>query len=339
MPSRSRASGSSASTRTLLALVSFWSTLCGVSPARAEAARSFDWLRSYEVVAGCPSEQAFRQSLAARVEQPVSEAFARLRLEIEVHRARDSHVWLGALRVRNEDAQLLSEREVSGASCASVSEALSLMAALSADASAPLDQPTTPEAVPERRDHGTTAAPAAARDFRTGVAALALADSAAAPGIATGLGVAIQIEWQHQSGWSPGLQLAASRLENRQTLDSGQIHARFVVTALQASACPWRVLGDSSWALRPCAGLEAGSISGAGTGVAVARTIARRGLWLSSELSLRGSLKIWGPLELATSLGATVPWVRHEFFLAPDRVVFGIPRLGWRGTGSLAATF
>ena len=338
--SRSRTPGSSALARSALVLVSFWSTLWRAPLARAEAARSFDWLRSYDVVAGCPSEQTFRQGLAARVERPVSEAFARLRLEIEIHPIRDSRAWIGILRVRNEDARLLTERELSGTSCASVSEALSLVAALSADAAAPPEHATSLEAVAEPRDRGAAARPAApARAFKTGLAALALVDSAAAPGVATGLGVGAQLEWLHDGGWSPWLQLAGVRLVSREALDGGQIQARFVVTALQAEVCPWRLLGGSFWALRPCVGLEAGSISGAGAGPAVARTIGRRGLWLSSALSLRGSLRVWGPLELAATLGATLPWVRHEFLLAPDTFAFAIPGFGWRGAGSLAATF
>jgi hypothetical protein len=197
-----------------------------------------------------------------------------------------------------------------------------------------------PAAAAQPRDLGSSAAARASeREFSAGIAALVLVDSAVAPGTASGFGVGVELEWQGDRWWSPWLQLAGSRLESREALDGGQISARFTVSSLAASACPVRVLGGSRWALRPCLSLEAGSISGAGSGSAVSRTIERRGLWLSSGLSLRGSVTVWGPLQVATSIGATLPWVRHEFFLAPDTLAFAIPALGWRGTGSLAATF
>jgi len=34
-----------------------------------------------------------------------------------------------------------------------------------------------------------------------------------------------------------------------------------------------------------------------------------------------------------------LPWVRHEFFFAPDIVAFRVPALGWRAAGSVTAMF
>jgi hypothetical protein len=133
------------------------SCLLWLAPAHAQPARAYDWLRSYDVITACPSEQAFRHTLQQRLDRPLSEAFARMRLELRVVATAEVGTLLGRLNVKDA-AGVVTTREVESGSCASIIEALSLVAALSGDGSPP------PELVPmasEPRDDG--AAPPGSR--------------------------------------------------------------------------------------------------------------------------------------------------------------------------------
>jgi hypothetical protein len=294
-------------------------------------------LRGYDVIAACPSEQAFRRTLQQRVSQPLSDAFARVRLELRVAWTADARMLVGRLSVKDA-AAVVTTREVESGSCASIIEALSLVAALSADGS------PRPElvAAAQPRDQGATS-PVSARaersEFRAGPTLLALMDSAAAPSPALGVGVGINLLWQRQGSWSPWLQLSGERLQNRQRLGDTALESQLELTALNATLCPLQLLAHETWSLRPCVALEGGRITGTGTGSALVQRAARHAVWLSSGLSLRAGVSLWGPLELSTSVGATLPWVRHEFFFAPDIVAFRVPALGWRAAGSVTAMF
>jgi hypothetical protein len=65
----------------------------------------------------------------------------------------------------------------------------------------------------------------------------------------------------------------------------------------------------------------------------------REGVWASSALSLRGEINPWAPLSISTSIGAVLPWTRHEFYFAPDIVAFRVRELGFRGTLAAALKF
>jgi hypothetical protein len=160
-----------------------------------------------------------------------------------------------------------------------------------------------------------------------------------APSPALGAGVGINLDWQQEGIWSPWLQLSGEVLQSSQQLRGTALQSELQITALNTTLCPLRLLAHDTWSLRPCVALEAGRITGTGTGSALLRREERHGLWLSSGVSLRAAVSLWAPLELSTALGATLPWVRHEFFFAPDIVAFQVPALGWRATGSLTGMF
>ena len=65
----------------------------------------------------------------------------------------------------------------------------------------------------------------------------------------------------------------------------------------------------------------------------------REGVWASSGISVRGEISPWTPLSIRTSIGAVLPWTRHEFYFAPDTEAFSVPRLGFRGTLAAALMF
>jgi hypothetical protein len=315
----------------------FW-----LSSGRAEpgstlgSARVYDWLRRYDVAEGCPAELAFRRALGTRLERPLGEAFARRRLEVNITGDASGSGWVGQLSVTDE-AGTATTREVAGASCDSVFAALSLLAALSADG-APAPEPVP--SVETVTDVGVS--PRAERErggLHAGPAVWALLDGTVAPQLATGFGAGVRLEWRSDDVWRPELQLGALFLRSESRPDALSFGSRFAVSALQTSFCPLRVLASQTWSARPCVQLEVGRISGAGVGSELVRSTERHGLWLSSGASLQGGAVLWEPLTLDAAIGATFPWVRHEFFLEPDTLVYRVPTVGWRAGASLTASF
>ncbi|HKO94234.1 MAG TPA: hypothetical protein VJU61_23935 [Polyangiaceae bacterium] len=299
-----------------------------------EPARVYDWLRRYDVADSCPAEHDFRRALGERLERPLVEAFAQLRLEVKITADASGSGWAGQLSVKDETGTATT-RELAGASCDSVFAALSLLAALSADGA------PAPEPLPSFESVADTGvSPGAERErggLRAGPAVWALLDSSVAPQLATGFGAGLRLEWRSDAAWSPELQFGALHLRSERQPAAGSVGNRFAVSALQTSFCPLRVLSSQTWSVRPCVQLEVGRISGQGVGPALVRSTERHGLWLSSGASLQGGAVLWGPLTLGAAVGATFPWVRHEFFLEPNTLVYRVPAVGWRAGASLTA--
>jgi hypothetical protein len=313
----------------------FWLSSARAEPARPpEPARVYDWLRRYDVADSCPAELAFRRALGERLGRPLGDAFARLRLEVKITSGASGSGWVGQLSVKDETGTATT-REIAGASCDSVFAALSLLAALSADG-APAPEPV--QSFDTVADTGVSLHAERERGgLRAGPAVWALLDSSVAPQLATGFGAGVLLEWRSDDAWSPELQLGALSLRSERQADAQSVGSRFAVSALQGSFCPLRVLSSQTWSVRPCVQLEVGRISGEGVGSALARSTERHGLWLSSGASLQGGAVVWGPLTLGAAIGATFPWVRHEFFLEPDTLVYRVPAVGWRAGASLTA--
>jgi hypothetical protein len=315
----------------------FWLSSGHAEPANPrEPARLYDWLRRYDVADGCPAELTFRRALGERLERPLGEAFARLRLEVNITRGASGSGWVGQLSVTDETGAATT-REVAGASCDSVVAALRLLAAMSADAA------PAPEPVPSIEsvvDTGVSLGAERERDgLRVGPAVWALLDSTVAPELATGFGAGLRLEWRSDDVWNPELQIGALSLRSEARPDALSFGSRFALTAVETSFCPLRLLSSHAWSVRPCVQLDIGRISGAGVGSELARSTERHGLWLSSGASLQGDAALWGALTLGAAVGATFPWVRHEFFLEPDTLVYRVPAVGWRAGASLAASF
>lgn len=317
----------------------FWLSIGRAEPASSLApARVFDWLRRYDVADSCPAELAFRRALGERLERALGDAFASLRLEVNIGRDASGSGWVGQLSVTDETGAATT-RELGGASCDSVFAALSLMAALSADG-APAPEPVPAPSFETVADTGVSLRAERERGgLRAGPAVWALVDGTVAPQLATGFGAGVRLEWRSDDAWSPQLQLGALSLRSESRPDAPSVGSRFALSALQASFCPLRVLSSQTWSARPCVQLDVGRISGEGVGSELVRSTERHGLWLSSGASLQGGAVLSGPLALGADIGATFPWVRHEFFLAPDTLVYRVPAVGWRASASLTASF
>jgi hypothetical protein len=329
------------------------SLLLGSAVARAEQEPA--WLVHYDVAPGCADHDAFQQGVRRRVTRPLDVAFAELRLGVSITRAATlgSRSLVGKLDI-TDAAGLTSSRELHGSSCPQLLEALSLLAAVAADAahamnaaplSTPGEQPAVNSAVSGRlaaeppRDVGTRPY-APPEGFRAGPLLYAVLQNAATPDPELGFGAALSLDWPARGYWAPSLQVGAYRVQSRElSVGPAGIQARFELLAAHAVACPWRLPARGIWSLRPCLELDVGVLGGEGNGAALMRSADREGVWASSGLSLRAELSPWTPLSISTSIGAVLPWTRHEFYFAPDTEAFSVPRLGFRGTLAGALMF
>ena len=146
------------------------SALCTLAVSLARASAEALPLTSYEVDPSCPAQDVFAARVLARLGErgPGPEG---VQLGVEIVRGASPEqpgVFEGRLHAR-EEGEMASTREVQGASCAEVIEALALLAALSletrniASASEPVEPPPPPDPPPP------------ATRWRAGPLALALA--------------------------------------------------------------------------------------------------------------------------------------------------------------------
>jgi hypothetical protein len=290
-------------------------------------------LASYEVDPSCPAQDVFGARVLTRLgERGLVAGGVQLGVEI-VRRtsAEQQGVFEGRLHAREEGA-MASTREVQGASCAEVIEALALLAALSLEtrSMASATEPVEPPPVPDP--------PANSMRWRIGPLALALAQSAAAPEGALGAGVGVGLQTPAYGALQPWVMLSVYRtVSSSAALPDSVAQANFHLTAVYAVGCPVRWPAMGWWSLRPCVDVDVGRLTGRGLGSERIET--RRGLWASAGLAGRGEVHVWGPVWLAALVGAVVPLARHEFYFAPDAVVFRVPAIGWRGAGFISLLF
>jgi hypothetical protein len=167
-----------------------------------------------------------------------------------------------------------------------------------------------------------------------------LLQNAATPDPELGFGAALSVPWPARGYWAPWLSLGAYRVQSSElSVGTAGIRARFELIAAHVVACPVRLAANDFWSLRPCVELDLGQLGGEGDGTALTSNTQRKGIWASSALSLRGEVTPWTPLSISTSIGAVLPWTRHEFYFAPDTVAFRVPKLGFRGTLEAALMF
>src|SRR6186713_109380 len=192
--------------------------------ARAEPSQNGapGWLTGYRAPAACPDERAFSGAVEHRRTGPAAAGDEHIRVRVEIARAPEPEVYSGVIEV--SDGPERTRREVAGAACAEVTEALSLIAAMGLDAGArsggaesgtsAADPPAPPYAAAREGSlDPPRAAPVGAdtpEDLVFGLGALAVAHGAAAPGAAIGMGGALALEWRAGS-WQPALSLSAFR--------------------------------------------------------------------------------------------------------------------------------
>jgi hypothetical protein len=218
-----------------------------------------------------------------------------------------------------------SERSLSGATCASVSDAAALVIALAehAERDAPLREP------PRAREAGADARSTRERPFIVLSAAL---DHGATAGLAPGVSVLggasfAQVRWEASvSYFAP---------QTASVAGAPELGAKFTLWNVSARACYplWR---GALW-LSPCAGAGMDGTRGVGFGAHTPLTatswvlVARAGALTEWELARSTALRL--------DLEAILPFARPEFTVDGAGAVFRRDPLGFRGAFGVELRF
>jgi hypothetical protein len=284
------------------------------------------------------------------------DALARLRVQIEIARARSGDAWLGRLSSTDAAGRRISRELVDG-SCSALAQALSWVVALSVEealsepaaggAAPPVESSSAASIdawgvapLPDELDAGAPAPLEPSRGaFRAEPLLRAVVQSGFAPRPSLGLGGGVAFEWEGPGRLSPRLELSALVFDGPRMSPSLDVEVEFEALMLNASLCPLELAAEP-WSLRPCLDLQAGRLTAAGSGRALTRSEQRHAPWLGSGVSLQAGVAPWsGPVRLSVALGGFLPLSRHEFYFSPDIAVFDVPVAGWRGAGGLGVAF
>jgi hypothetical protein len=258
------------------------------------------------------------------------------------------HAYVGELT--NTAGAALGSREVRGATCEEVLDALSFIAALGLEraassgsgavspgaapslaTSAELDTVPGVVEIDELGAAGDGSFPPPS--VRLGAVGFALLQGKLTPGQPIAFGVAFRFAWS-TPGWQPLLLLGAyASLPEQHRLEGGG-SVRFEHWSTHTVACTFRFPKSGAWGLRPCLDLDVGRSSGEAFEVVGAQK--HSAPWLSGGAQVRGELVLWDRVELVASAGAVAPFWYAHFFLVPDLQSFTTPALGFRA-GSFAS--
>lgn len=315
------------------ALLASW---CASHPSRAGAEEASE--PRYAVAEGCPTSKEWAQALDARLPEPLRAHPALDRLTIAIARERAGGA--GGARYTGElgsvDDAAGEARRVSGASCAEVVQALTLIAALElqravatpALAETGADLPRdTPPSVDDTR---------AQRVPRVGAVAFALLQSGRAPRWTADMGAGISLRWrtEHLQPW-----LLLGVYWGRDDVPVGQREGRahFERWSSYLVGCPLRFPRETALALRPCASLDVGRISGQGLRVNDAEESAA--LLASAGMDVRLEWSILERLELGALFGGAVALSRPRFYFSPEITALEVAPGGLRMGASASLSF
>jgi hypothetical protein len=289
----------------------------------------------------CPQRAAWLEGLRARLPALLQTHPLLEQLEVRVSGGgrEPSAAYTGAL-AGAEEALGSGQREVRGASCGEVLDALAFIAALALQRAAAERAPPShvaaappPQPAPFMADGG---APAARdRSSLAGAQAFALLRRGISGEAALAWGAGVQLGWD-TPGWQPWLLLGAYAGSDGARLPSG---ARASVRhwSSHVVACPWRWPRQGALAVRPCADLELGVVSATGRGVTQPES--QRAPWLSAGAQLRAELVLWRRVELGAWLGGELPLWHSRFYFRPDVTVFETAAFGLRGGSFVGLLF
>lgn len=267
--------------------------------------------------------QLLRRAPSARVAGPSETA-----LEIGVRLQSEPGVVRGRLTLQETNG-FVTQRDVTGASCAEVTAALALIAAIFLEPNATMKPPSgearPPEPIPDAREprqHWTLA----------GGPAVAVHGSVA-PGLTPAAELVFQAEFDSARVWSPLFRVSLVRaLTKRIEVRTSVAALRF--TAGRLGVCPLEWPAGGTLALRPCGTFEAGVLDAEGTETSDPRSV--RTAWLAPGALLHVELNPLRMLAITLQTGLVVPLLRPEFYFDPDTpetVAFEVPPIG--GTGNI----
>lgn len=291
----------------------------------------------YEAPEACPPASAFRAGVDGRTgrAQWVAPGAETVTLEVVVE-VSDGGAQ-GRLVVRERGRPPPAPREVADATCATVVDALALVAALAIDPQAslapsapgPLAPPATAPPPPEDAglteprddvieapagpivdagpiaDAGPIVAPPTSPAWRWSLGAQLGLTSALGPGALQVQPIYVDVR-RVEATWTPSLHLGFAVLVPRD-VTSAVGSAELTRFAGQLGLCPVG-LDVEGFRLAPCAGIELGMLEARGLTVDNPRTA--RELWAGALLTLRSSARVGGPVSIDVEAGAAIPFTR-----------------------------
>lgn len=341
--------------------------LLAVAPATADAPIRLD----YDAPDGCPTKVDLLSAMQARTSQlrfaTAAPRTRGLRLRVE----RDAGSFRGTLEVIEVDGAS-THREIRAATCETVVTALALVAALSldplADAAAPAPSsrvpavaappsdtppptpapgPVVPSSPPpvvapppqvrvlERSSEPEMSPAPSPAQVHLGVGAAVQLLGLAAGQPVFGADVFAELSVERASVLSPSFRLGFERAEGG-SLTDGAKSTHFTWLIGRAEACPTRVRFGRSVALRPCLGVDAGSIAATTTNDPSPRDPVRA--WVDGSVVGRLEWRVLSRLSLEATGGIRVPLVRDTFEIKSDASGTSYTAPGIVGTGSLGAS-
>lgn len=310
---------------------------------------------AYEAPPGCPARADFLAAIHARTTRPELAASGERAPELSVTIEPAGGRTIGRLDVVEPGGEP-QRRTVSSRTCAEVTTALALVAALLLDPDARTSGDVSPEAPAELSPDATPIEPAArprprpraerpprsrpegrARvELSTGIALGAT--GGVGPAIAPRAGVLFDVELapgESASGvalqLAPSLRAAADVAATSSDLASGAQHYLWIGGTL--GACPARLALGARVRLAPCAAVQAGAHAGRTT--QVANRTSSVDPWVAPLAGLRLEWALSASVSLELQGDVVFPLLRTRFFLAPSTTIFEIP--GITGVGSAAA--
>ena len=281
---------------------------------------------------GCPKSDDFYDEVRARTSHvrraTDGERAWTLRVVITRSNAQD----VGVITIVDETGAT-SERTVSSKSCGEVTAALAFIAALSIDSAVATNPPSTSASVTPSASSSMSATSSAAPEASVDAPEPAVAASAPAldrlrlsagigfelafaqsPNLVAGTSVHVAVETDRHAFVAPALRLGVARRSGG-LLTTELGHARFSWTIAELDVCPLRFSFTPAFSLRPCAGVEAGTLEGAGEAIATAHDVTRP--WLAGRGFVRIELRALDVLVFAVHFGVTVPFTRDQFLFDP----------------------
>ena len=302
----------------------------------------------YLAEAGCPTQAAFVNEVAARIRRPVEWVLASASTQMIITLTRRDDHTSGKLEVVRPGVDP-TRREFVASTCAEVGSALALVAALTLDPTArtealppaaatpqateppavatpepvpepPVSRPPPPVALPPERPRGDGSPSRSSTGYVAWLGPTVGAASGYAPQPLVTLGVTLGVSAAVRRGFSPSFQLTPLWGKTGSTGPSAT-EGDFSWAMARLEACPTRFLLVTSLALEPCLAAEVGRLSarGAEEQIAEPTTVQRSWAAAGATLSLHFSQGRW-----FSRLGAhaLVPATRDEFvFRNPDRSV------------------
>jgi hypothetical protein len=304
----------------------------------------------YAAAPGCVDPATFRARLAA-LPRAQTAGLPRGRVAIKIARTGDER-YAGTLRIVGAEGEPF-ERHIEAATCDEVVDALELVTALAiglqpsmAPSSATPAPPTAPAqptplapAAPEVADRAppVSDAPTPTR-WQVGAGAHAVALTLLGPQLQPGIEGYLAVSAGGSSVWAPELRLSVLRVQSG-TFETALGSAVLTLLTASAEGCPLRLPLWPHATVQPCAGVQVGSLQGAGSGELLAPPRTQSLGWSAMVGSARIAWTFLPYLVLEGQAGVVAPVGSHHFYFGPATTIYDVPAVGALAGAGLGAHF